>query len=344
MNIDEYLTTLYFKKENINKSEKELYELIKQDGKKITHNQIKEFLKKQEINQVYEMDKKPEKFTSIVAEKIRSEYQMDIMIYDRYEFNKYKYILVVVDIYSRYANIKGMTNRETKTILDNVNIIFKEMGKPEILSCDNEFNSFEFNKYCKMNNIQVNFSIANDIQKNSIVERLNRTIAGYIKRLRSIGIYNWVKELPEITNLYNNKYHRTIRDTPFNIFIKGHKNKQDIFVVLGKFKIGDNVRIKIKKKVFDKGDLQIFSNDVYKIVKKDGRKFLLSDGKYYSSRTLKLANQVVKYIPTKKEEKEEFIKNKKEKDIIKELKKEGLTKLDILEGKREKKKKIIYDV
>ena len=61
----------------------------------------------------------------------------------------------------------------------------------------------EFRKYCLKNDIKVNYTIPNDIQKNSIVERLNRTIAGYIKKLRFIKIYNWVGELENIFNNYN---------------------------------------------------------------------------------------------------------------------------------------------
>ncbi len=73
---------------------------------------------------------------------------------------------------------------------------------------------------CNEHNIDVDFSEPNDIQKNSIVERLNRTtLAGYIKKLR-IGLkqYNWPKALEQIMENYNSSYHRTIRNTPFDIF------------------------------------------------------------------------------------------------------------------------------
>jgi hypothetical protein len=327
---ENFLKSLYYKKENINKTFKELYDLGKAHGKKLTQKQVSDFLKSQEINQVYKQDKRPEKFSSIVADGIRHEYQMDIMVYDRYEYNKYKYILVIVDIYSRYAEARAMTNRENKTILNNMINIFKQIGKPKIISCDNEFNTNEFKTYCEKNNIQVNFSIPNDIQKNSIVERLNRTLAGFIKKLRYLKIYNWAKELPDIMNLYNNKYHRTIRDTPYNIFYKKHKNKQDILVVLNKFKIGDKVRIKLKKKIFDKGDLKTYSDDIYIILKKEGRKYLLSDNKYYSGRSLKLAKNIIKYIPENNEEEIIFKNNKKVRDLNKTLNKEGLNKSNII--------------
>ena len=79
-----------------------------------------------------------------------------------------------------------MTNRENTTIMKNIESIFESMGKPEEIACDNEFDTLEFRKYTLKNDIKVNYSIPNDIQKNSIVERLNRTIAGYIKKLRFI--------------------------------------------------------------------------------------------------------------------------------------------------------------
>ena len=55
---------------------------------------------------------------------------MDIMIYDRYEFRKYKYILVIIDIHSRYVKARAMTNRENQTIIKNIDEILNEMGKP----------------------------------------------------------------------------------------------------------------------------------------------------------------------------------------------------------------------
>ncbi len=53
MDIDEYLKKLYYNKSNIVKTEKELYDMAQADGHKITHNKIKEFLKNQDINQIF---------------------------------------------------------------------------------------------------------------------------------------------------------------------------------------------------------------------------------------------------------------------------------------------------
>ena len=64
---------------------------------KTTQKEINEFLEKQAVVQVFREQKKPKLFSSIIADKIKDEYQMDIMIYDRYEFRKYKYILVIIN-------------------------------------------------------------------------------------------------------------------------------------------------------------------------------------------------------------------------------------------------------
>ena len=53
--------------------------------------------------------------------------QMDILVYDRYELHKYKYILVVIDVYSRYVGAKSMTNRSLDTVMFNFDKIIDEL-------------------------------------------------------------------------------------------------------------------------------------------------------------------------------------------------------------------------
>ena len=42
-----------------------------------------------------------------------------------------------IDVYSRYLQARAMTNRRMETIIDNINDIFKTMGKPANLNADN---------------------------------------------------------------------------------------------------------------------------------------------------------------------------------------------------------------
>jgi hypothetical protein len=239
-----------------------------------------------------------------------------------------------------------MTNRENQTIIKNIDEILNEMGKPKLISCDNEFDTKEFTKYLIENNIGVNYSEPLEIQKNSIVERFNKTLAGYIKKIReALKIYNWVEYLPELVDNYNNQYHRTIRNTPYDIFYNKGKNKQDILIVPRTFKVNDKVRLRLKKKIFDKGDTLYYSREIYIIVEisKDNtgtKKYLLSNNKSYTGKNLIKVNDIILYEPEEinNQEEQEFKETKKAIDLDKSLKKVGMIDSNIVEGKRNRKK------
>ena len=65
-----------------------------------------------------------------------------------------------------------MTNRENQTIIKNIDEILNEMGKPKLISCDNEFDTKEFTKYLLENNIGVNYSEPLEIQKIQLLKDL----------------------------------------------------------------------------------------------------------------------------------------------------------------------------
>ena len=178
--------------------------------------------------------------------------------------------------------------------------------------------------------------------KNSIVEKFNKTLAGYIKKIReALKIYNWVDYLPQLLENYNNQYHRTIRNTPYDVFYNKGKNNQNIIIVPRTFKINDKVKLRLKKKIFDKGDVLYYSKEVYIIseISRDNSgttKYLLSNNKSYTGKNLIKINDIILYEPKEinSEEEKEFIESKKSIDLNKKLHKEGLNISNILEGKR----------
>ena len=91
-------------------------------------------------------------------------------MYDRFEFHKYKYILCCVDVYSRYASCRAMTNKKNETILTELQSIFNEMGIPKAINADNEFNKTVLNSYFNSNDTKCYFSQTGEINKNAIVE------------------------------------------------------------------------------------------------------------------------------------------------------------------------------
>ena len=325
MNIDDFITdpkTGFF-------SADKLYRKLKKDG--ISYSKLKNHLKKYEFYELTKQTTKSRKFNTIYSDDVLKQFQIDIIVYDCYEYHKYKYILCVIDVHSRFAVAIPLTNRRTITILESLKEVFKQIGKPESINCDLEFNTKEINKYAEENNITIHFSEPYDLIKNSIVERFNRTICNLMNKYRTYsGNYNWSSYLPELVNNYNNTYHKTIKATPYDVFHGKDTNKQTINRAPHDFTIGDKVRIKRKKKIFDKGDLHTYSKDVFVVDDVKGNKIYLRDinRSYKPYDLMKTTNIIIQNKP-------DIIIDRKSKKLLKKL---DLNLDNIVEGKRKKKK------
>ena len=84
-----------------------------------------------ETQKSYQMNKevkRPKKYDIVYSTHPGKIYQIDVLVYNKYLRNSYHYILTVVDVYSRYAAARPMTNYSMPTIIDNLGSIFDEMG------------------------------------------------------------------------------------------------------------------------------------------------------------------------------------------------------------------------
>jgi len=168
---------------NLYPSFSKLQKLVKEKYKEIKTDDIKKFIDEQEAQQITRQKRKPKNYDSITSFGVKNNYQMDIIVYDRFMFNNYKYILCVIDVYSRYAQCRAMTNRRLDTIIENMNDIFNKMGYPKNLNLDNEFNKKEFKNYTDKHKIKLWFSQPYEQNKNAIVERFNRTIIDKLQKI-----------------------------------------------------------------------------------------------------------------------------------------------------------------
>lgn len=341
--MNDILKEYYYDEERGFSSAKTLYKRLKEDGHKFTLKQITEFIEKQLARQLTKETKKPEVYSSIVSPAVGNNYQIDLMIYDRYEFNHYKYILCVVDVYSRYVQVKALTSRQFPKIMENLKAIFKTMGIPNNINVDNEFNTNEFNKYCSDHNINVFYSLPDEINKNAIVERFNRTLAQLLQRWRiGTGKHDWVVALPKIINNYNSTIHSTINAKPKDVFDGKDINKQFVIRTLKTLKVGDNVRRKIVKQTFDKGDVIKNSKMIYTIVRIEKNKFYLEDeegnelDRPFKEYELSKVG-VVEYKPVDVDEEVIHIQTKRKKKIQREYKKEGIEEENISRKLRSRK-------
>ena len=120
MNYKEDFLYDLFKRGDIPKSQQKLYQYIKKNypNEKFTLKQIKEFFDKQETNQIFKPVKRDlNRFNEIKVYKVGN-LQMDIMDMNYYKkYNKnYRYILVVIDVYSRKCFLRAILDKSSEPV------------------------------------------------------------------------------------------------------------------------------------------------------------------------------------------------------------------------------------
>lgn len=279
---EQQLKNLYYDPDAGYQGLTKFYRKVKEVNPNVTLSDVKAWLNRQYTFQINRQGIRPTYYRTILANKPKDNYQMDILVYDRYADQGYKHILCCIDVYSRYAMCLPLKSRkvENTDILDDEGIlasikkIFNTMGKPRNLNTDNEFFLPKvIQRYFADNNIKHHVSQVNEINKQAIVERWNRTLAKLLQRWRvATGRTDWHTVLPELVQNYNKTYQRTIKERPIDVWEGRKPSRQtDIHQFESELNIGDLVRVKQIKGIFDKADALQYSPEEYVIVdKKDG--------------------------------------------------------------------------
>ena len=185
----------------------------------------------------------------------------------------YRYILVIVDNFSKFGWTIPLKNKYSQSITDAFSqIIKKSKRKPNLLETDDgkEYVNKIFNEFLNNNKIK-RYSRYTD--KGAVfAERFNRTIRNLLKKpVFLAGNADWLSELPSVIKQYNNTIHHSIKMTPIQTSKKSNQKlvynnlKDDREAQKPKFKLGDSVRTADIKKVFSKGDSTNWSYKLYTI-------------------------------------------------------------------------------
>lgn len=207
-------------------------------------------------------------------------FQIDLIQLTQYpkENMNYDYILVVIDIFSKYAWTEPVKNKTGICVANAMQAIFKRSGRIcGKIHSDNgkEFFNKHFDKLMKSYGIHhyATFSV----MKASIVERLNRTLLSRIWKLFSLkGNHRWINDLQSITDAYNNTKHSTIKMKPIEVNKENEpellKNvyRRNCLISNGEkntLQVGNFVRISRYKSLFEKGYTANWSTEIFKIRK-----------------------------------------------------------------------------
>lgn len=184
----------------------------------------------------------------------------------------YRYILVVLDVFSRYAWARPLKHKTGIQVANAFDDILGERTCKK-LWCDRgtEFYNRYLDRVLKANNIQL-YSTHNE-GKAVIVERFIRTLrrkieSNYILTQQTV----WYDILPQLIQEYNTTRHHTIKMTPEEA--SKPENFHQVYHTLFKtdeqikpmFNVGDNVRISVHKGRFEKGANANWSEEIFKVI------------------------------------------------------------------------------
>ena len=180
------------------------------------------------------------------------------------KFNKgFRFLLCVIDIYSKYAWVVPLKDKKGVSIVN----AFNNKRNKIWVDKGGEFYNRSMKSWLEKNDIGM-YSTHNE-GKSVVGESFMRTIKNKIyKHITSISKNVCIDKLDDIVNEYNNTKHRTTKMKPVDV-------KDNTYIDFGKevndndpkFKVGDHVRISKYKNIFANGYTPNCSEEVFVIKK-----------------------------------------------------------------------------
>ena len=176
-----------------------------------------------------------------------------------------KYLLCVIDLYSKYAFVVTLKDKKGISIVNASNKIIKQSNRKrnEIwVHQGGEFYNSVFKKWLSDNDI-IMYSTYNE-GKSVVAERFIRTLKNKLyKRMTATGKNVYYDVLYDVVNKYNNTKHSTIKMKPKDVgnnervYIDENNEKDS------SFKVGDRVRISKFQNIFAKGYTPNWSKKIF---------------------------------------------------------------------------------
>ena len=211
----------------------------------------------------------------VISNNIDHIWGIDLITMMKYskQNKNYKYILTVIDFFSKYSWCYPLKTKKSEEIINSFNDIFKKSKrKPSMIQSDQgtEFTNNVTQTFFKNNNIKWYHTYNRDI-KCSICERYNRTILNKIYKNFTLNNNTiWINDLDKLVNEYNNSYLRSIKMKPIDASIKSNENiiRNNLYNFKytnkkSKFSIGDKVRVSLLKNTFEKSYTSNWSQKIF---------------------------------------------------------------------------------
>lgn len=239
---------------------------------KLPYAKIRAYL--QQTNSYTKYRKPQRKFRrlKVIALRINEIWSIDLAFVDKLaKYNKgMKYLLVAVDVLSRYVRVQPMKNKTAASTVEAFKKMLKSGKQPEKIWSDKgtEFQGV-FGSFCRKKNIEMYST--NSETKSCFAERNIRSLKNLIYRyLEHKWTWIYLPKLQDFVKTINTRVNRvtklapakvTKKDVPFLISLTVPKTR----IKKPKYNIGQVVRISQREMIFKKGYKQTFTDELFTI-------------------------------------------------------------------------------
>ncbi len=294
----------YWKKNNYVGLSK-LWEITKQNNTPISYTALQDFFKNNRTTQLHKKTyKNPKKHIPFVIGNNDFDWQADLLDMSKHSRSNqgYKWILIVIDIFNRKAwarPLKNKTNSEVGSAFNNIIKSNNDTFPKRILTDDGGEFKGVFKKSLAENDVTHRLVNSSDHNLLSPINRFSRLLKEVMyKHFTETNTTNWINSLQEFVDNYNNTPHGGICNVKPNEANQYFMSVRDCFidkikntVEHNKLKVGDIVRTRLKKTVFDKGYERTWSKKTFIITSISGYNYVLDNGETKRESDLQKVNK-----------------------------------------------------
>jgi len=285
-----------------------LWSILKQRGltSKYSKVDVEKAIAGEKVSQLHHRPVRP-KYSHITTTAPGVMYCMDLLDMTAYakQNEGFKWLLLMIDIFSRVAVIVPIKNKTAPAVSDAMEDAFKQYGLyPKVILSDqgSEFKGAS-GKLLDKHNIIHRTAEVGDHRRLGVVDRFSAVVKGWISKYMTFKqTQKYLSILPKLQSEYNSAPHSSLGgmspdeawtypaealDYHYQKIQRGLEKVEK--KSKGKIKVGDWVRVLKLKHIFDKGYNVKYSLTPHQVVEIKGLNYVLDNDQFYrAARLLKV--------------------------------------------------------
>lgn len=277
--VDSYLRKLYTdpKSTVAFSSASRLYRAALKEYPNITLSRVRRYLESEAAYTLHKPTRRNFSRSRVITDGLFEQADMDLAdVSNIAAQNKHtNFLMIMIDPFSRYAAVEPLKDKSAPTVLAGLKRLFARYPKlPKSVRHDkgNEFVNSQVREYLKT--LHIKQFIARGAPKANYAERFIRTLKTKLYRyMTHNNTKNYAPVLQDIVEGYNNSYHSSIKMKPTQV---NEENESRLWKYLylssfptkrkrHRYRIGQQVRVSLRKHPLDKGYTRNWSETVFKI-------------------------------------------------------------------------------